>query len=134
MNEELHPVINPHPPFPFPQIGYQDQFEMDPIRIDPVIDTMIRFDPITIHITGIRLLRTEAPVDKDLLDPGCPKCIYSSAKPFSTTTDGAGCIRTGFLFPRVSPDDPLAVARPLPGQGPESHDLYHLRNKWHCQY
>jgi hypothetical protein len=60
----------------------QDQLEIDPVRIDPVIDAVVGLNPIAIDIARIRLLRTETAVDVNLLDAGCPKGADGGTEPF----------------------------------------------------
>jgi hypothetical protein len=64
MDEEFDTVIHPHPPLPLPHLRNENQFEVDPIRIDPIINIVVRLDPITVHISRIGLVRAEAPVDE----------------------------------------------------------------------
>ena len=82
MDEKLKAVVGPHPPLPLPHLRDRDQFEVDPIRIEAIVYARIRLDPIAVDIARIRFLRTEAPVDIDLLDPGFPKRADGGAKPF----------------------------------------------------
>jgi len=51
----------------------QDQFEVDPVRIEPVVDIGIRLYPVAVNITGIRLFRAKAPVNIDLPNACIPK-------------------------------------------------------------
>jgi hypothetical protein len=75
MDEEFDTVIRPHTPLPLPQLRYENHFEVDPIRIDPIINTVVRLDPITVHIARIGLLRAEAPVDEYFVNTGKPKML-----------------------------------------------------------
>ena len=75
MDEEFDTVIHPHPPLPLPLMLYENRFEVDPIRIDPIINTVVRLDPITVHIARIGLLGAETPVDEDVVNTSQPKCF-----------------------------------------------------------
>jgi hypothetical protein len=61
MNEEFDTLIHPHP---LPHMRYENHFKVDPIRIDPIINIVVRLDSITVHISQIGLVRAEAPVDE----------------------------------------------------------------------
>jgi hypothetical protein len=74
MDEEFDTVIHPHTPHPLPHMRYENHLEVDPIRIDPIINT----DPITVHIARIGLVRAEAPVDEYILNTSQPKCFDGS--------------------------------------------------------
>ena len=90
MNEELNSVVAPHPPLPLPYHWNQDQFEVDPVGIDAIIDALVGLNPIAVDITGIRLLRTEAAVDIDLFNTGRPKGLDGGAEsPQQPFDDGA---------------------------------------------
>jgi hypothetical protein len=67
---------------PLPYLRDKDPFEVDPIWIETVVDTRVRLDPIAIDIPRIGLLRTEAPVDVDLLNTRVPKRVDGDANPF----------------------------------------------------
>src|SRR5665647_1768491 len=82
MDKKLNAVVCPHPPLPLPYVRNKDQLEVGPIRIETIIDARVRLAPIAIDIPRIRLLRTEAAVDVDLLDPGIPKRVDGGTKPF----------------------------------------------------
>jgi len=73
MDKELHPVIRPHAPSPFPGRAHKDEREIDPVGIDSIVNIQIRFDPVAIYVPGIRLFRAEAAVDIDLFDARIPK-------------------------------------------------------------
>jgi hypothetical protein len=55
MNEEFDAVIRPHAPSPLPGRPNKDEREIGPIRIDPIVNIHIWFDPVAIYIAGIRL-------------------------------------------------------------------------------
>src|SRR5215471_18688633 len=89
MNEELNAMVSPHSRLPLPDMRNQEQFEVDPIGIDAIEDALVGLNPIAVDIPGIRLLRAEAAVDVDLLDPGCPERLNGGAEPLqqpSTTS------------------------------------------------
>jgi hypothetical protein len=67
-------------------LRYENHFEVDPIRIDPIIDTIVRLDPVTVHIARIGLVRAEAPVDEYVLNTGKPKCLDGSPQAFQEPT------------------------------------------------
>src|ERR1035437_39618 len=81
MNEEFNSVVAPHAPLPLPHERNQDQFKVDPVRIDAIIDAIVRLNPIAVDITGIWLLRTEAAVDVDFSNARRPKCLDGGAEP-----------------------------------------------------
>ena len=81
MNEELHPMVTPHAPLPLPYEGNQYQFEVDPVRIDAIIDALVGFDPLAVDIAGIWLLRAETAVDINLHNSGRPKSLNGGAEP-----------------------------------------------------
>src|ERR1035441_10366313 len=81
MNEEFNPMVTPHPPLPLPHERNQDQTEVDPIRVDAIIDALVGLNPVAVDITRIWLLRTEATVDIDLFDTGGPKSFDGGAEP-----------------------------------------------------
>ena len=74
MDEKLHAMIRPHPPLPFPNLRDENHLEIDPIRVDAIIHTVVRLDPVSVHIARIGLLRAEAPVDENVLNSSPPKC------------------------------------------------------------
>jgi hypothetical protein len=86
MDEEFDTVIHPHPPLPLPHMRYENHFEVDPIRIDPIINVVVRLDPITVHISRIWLVRAEASVDEYVLNTGTPKCLDGSPQAFQEST------------------------------------------------
>jgi hypothetical protein len=86
MDEEFDTVIHPHPPLPLPHMRYENHLEVDPIRIDPIINTVVRLDPITVHIARIGLVRAEAPVDEYVLNAGQPKCFDGNPQAFQEPT------------------------------------------------
>jgi hypothetical protein len=81
MNEKLNAMVCPHSPLPLSHLRNQDQLEIDPVRVDTIVNALVGLDPIAIDVTGIRLLRTEAAVDVDLLDAGCPKGFDGGVEP-----------------------------------------------------
>ena len=84
MDEEFDTVIHPHPPLPLPHMWYENHFEVDPIRIDPIINTVVRLDPITVHIARIGLVRAEAPVDEYVLNTSQQNALTAARKPFKS--------------------------------------------------
>lgn len=82
MDEKLNALVDLHSRLPFPHKRSQDQLEIDPVGIDAIIDSVIGLNPITIDISGIWLLGTEAVVDVDLLNPGRPKRLNGPTEPF----------------------------------------------------
>src|SRR5260370_19208348 len=86
MDEEFDTVIHPHPPFPLQLIWYENHFEVDPIRIDPIINTVVRLDPITVDIARIGLLRAEAPVDQYLVNASHPEYFHGSPQALQEPT------------------------------------------------
>jgi hypothetical protein len=78
MDKEFHAVVRPHPPLPLPNMRDENQLEIYPIRIDAIVYAIVRLDPVTVHISGIRLLGAEASVDKNVFDTGRPKCSDGS--------------------------------------------------------
>src|SRR6202163_371744 len=86
MDEEFDPVVPPHPPLPLPHLRNENQFEVDPIRIDPIINIVVRLNPIAIHIARVGLLRAEAPVDEYLLNTSQPKCFDGGPQAFQEPT------------------------------------------------
>jgi hypothetical protein len=45
MNEELNAVIDPHSPN-FLGMGNQNRLEVDPVRIDAIMDTLVGLNPV----------------------------------------------------------------------------------------
>src|SRR5579872_4607154 len=86
MDEEFDTVIYPHPPLPIPHMRYENHLEVDPIGINPIINTVVRLDPITVHIARIGLVRAEAPVDEYVLNTGQPKCFDGGPQAFQEPT------------------------------------------------
>lgn len=86
MDEEFDTVIHPHPPLPLPHLRYESHFEVNPIRIDPIIDIVVRLDPITVHIARIGLLCAEAPVNEYVLNTSQPKCFEGRPQAFQEPT------------------------------------------------
>src|SRR5580700_10676168 len=82
MDEEFDAVIRPHPPPPLPHMRYENHFEVDPIWIDPIINTVVRLDPVTVYIARIGLLSAETPVDEDVVNTGQPKCFDGGPQAF----------------------------------------------------
>jgi hypothetical protein len=73
MDKELHAVICPHPPLLLPNMGHKNHLEIYPIRIDSIVYIVVRFYPVSVHVTRIGLLRAEDSVDKNVLDTSRPK-------------------------------------------------------------
>ena len=124
MDEEFDTLIHPHPPLPLPHMRYENHFEVDPIRIDPIINIVVRLDPITVHISRIGLLRAEAPVDIYVLNTGKPKYFDGGPQAFQEPTPSRSGTRTGFLFLPVLLDDYQAAGHPWSGRKPGSHHLH----------
>jgi hypothetical protein len=64
-------------------VGNEHKFEIDPVGIDTIIDAFIRFNPIAIDITRIRLLSTEASVNVDFSNPGPQKLSTATRSPLN---------------------------------------------------
>jgi hypothetical protein len=86
MDEEFDTVIHPHPPLPLLHLRHENHFEVDPIRIDPIINVVVRLDPITVHIARIGLLSAKTPVDEYVLDTSQSKCFDGSPQAFQEPT------------------------------------------------
>jgi hypothetical protein len=84
MDEEFHAVIGPHPPLPLPNMWDQNHLKIDPIGIDPIVYTIVRLDPVTVHITGIGLLSAEAPVDEYASMPTAQNALTAVCSPFKS--------------------------------------------------
>ncbi len=128
MDEEFHAVICPHPPFPLPNVRNENHFEIDPIRIDPIIYTVIRFDPVSVHITRIGLLRAEASVDENVLNTSGPKCFDGGTQAFQQPTPTRSESEpASYFFQRC----PMITGRQgrWPDRKPESHYLHNRRDK-----
>src|SRR5262249_34795330 len=81
MDEEFdHPVISPHAPLPFPNALSQHQCEIDPVRVDSLVDSRIRLNPIPVDVTRIRFLGTETPVNVDLHNTCLPERLDGGAE------------------------------------------------------
>jgi hypothetical protein len=78
--EEFDTVLDPHSPLPLPHMRHKDEFEVDPVRVDAFINIRIRFDPVAIDVARVRLLRTEAPIKENLLDPSSPERLEGGTK------------------------------------------------------
>ena len=63
---------------------YENQFEVDPMRIDPIINTLVRLDTITVHIARIGLLRAETAVDEYASIPASQNASTAAHKPFKS--------------------------------------------------
>ena len=82
MDEELYAVVHPHSPFPHPSPPHRYEFEVNPIRVDTLVDAVVRFDPVAVDITRIRFLRAEASVNENLLHARRPKRLDGGTKSF----------------------------------------------------
>jgi hypothetical protein len=82
MDEEFDTVIHPHPPLPLPHMRYQNHFEVDPIRIDPIIDIVVRLDPINVHISRIGLSMRKLPSMNMSSIPASQYALTAARKPF----------------------------------------------------
>jgi hypothetical protein len=78
MDKEFHAMICPHSPLASPNMWNENHVKIYPIRIDPIVHTIVRFDPVPVHIPRIRLIGAEASVDKNILDTSRPKCSDGS--------------------------------------------------------
>ena len=54
MDKEFDAMIRPHPPSPLPGCSNKDRPEIDPVRIDSIVNIRIWFHPVAVHIAGIR--------------------------------------------------------------------------------
>src|SRR5579863_5287551 len=86
MDEKFHAVICPHPPLPLPHLRHENHLEVDPIRIDPIINVVVRLDPIAVHIARIGLLSAKTPVDEYVLNTSQPKCFDGRPQSFQEPT------------------------------------------------
>ncbi|MBL8241768.1 MAG: hypothetical protein JNM66_30370 [Bryobacterales bacterium] len=82
MNEELDAVIGPHSPLVFPEMRDWDAFKIDPVGIDPVIDSIVGFDPVTIDILWIPFCGAETAVNEYLLNASGPEGLERLPEPF----------------------------------------------------
>ena len=60
----------------------ENRLKINPIKIDPIVYTIVRFDPVSIHIAWIGLLGAEASVDINIFDASRPKCSDGSPQAF----------------------------------------------------
>ena len=90
MDEEFHPLLGPHSPLPHPCLRNEHELEVDPVRVNAFVNIRIRFDPVPIDIARVWLLGAKAPVNVNLLDPGCPKRRERGAKALQQTIDAEG--------------------------------------------
>src|ERR1039457_345456 len=81
MDKKLNAMVGPHSPLPLSNVRNKNQLEVDPVRIDAIIDARVGLNPIAIDITRIRLLRTEAAVNVDFLNAPRPKSFDGGAEP-----------------------------------------------------
>src|SRR3954469_3096552 len=86
MDEKLRAVIRPHPPLPFPNLRDQNQLEIDPIRVDAIINAVVRLDPISVHIAWIGFLRAETSVDEYVLNASRPKRRHGDSQSLQKPT------------------------------------------------
>jgi hypothetical protein len=82
MDEKLDTVIGPHTRLPFPNLRDQRHLEIDPIRVDAIIDADVRLDPVSIHIARIEFLPAEASIDENVFNPSTPKFSDCEPQPF----------------------------------------------------
>src|SRR5580700_7092978 len=119
MDEEFDTVIRPHPPPPLPHMRYENHFEVDPIWIDPIINAVVRLDPITVHIARIGLLRAETPVDEYVLNTGKPKCFDGGPQAFQDPTPSRSEPEPASYFFQCCP---MITGRQRPGGRVESRN------------
>src|SRR5262249_42355431 len=81
MDEKLDAVIHPHPPLPFPNLRHQNHLEIDPVGIDAIIHAVVWFDPVSVHVARIGLLRAKASINEYVLDAGRPKSRHRDSQP-----------------------------------------------------
>ncbi len=86
MDEKLHSVIRPHPPLPFANLRDQNHFKIDPIRIDAIVHSLVRLDPVSVHIAWIGLLRAKASVDENVFNTSRPKRSNCGPQAFQKPT------------------------------------------------
>jgi hypothetical protein len=83
MDEEFDTVIHPQSPLlPLPNMRYENHFELDPSRIEPIINIVVRLDPITVHIARIGLLCADASVDEYVINASYPKRRHRGSQSF----------------------------------------------------
>src|SRR5205823_883501 len=75
-------MISPHPTLPFPGRLCQDGCEIDPIRVDPLVNLRIGLNPIAVDVAWIRLLCTKTPADVDLYNARGPERVHGGAESF----------------------------------------------------
>ena len=80
MDKEFDAVIRPHAPSPLPGRPDKHGREIDPEWSDSIVDIQIWFNPIAVHIAGIRFLGAKTAVNIDLLDARFPKRLYGNAQ------------------------------------------------------
>src|ERR1700730_14032140 len=119
MDEEFDTVIHPHSPLPLPHLRYENHFEVDPIRIDPIIDAVVRLDPITVHIARIGLVRAEPPVDEYVLNTSQQKCFDGSPQAFQEPTPSRSEPEPASYFFQCCP---MITGRQRPGGRVESRN------------
>jgi hypothetical protein len=73
MNEKLNAMLRPHSPLPLAHMRNENQLEIDPVRIDAIIDAFVGLNPVAIDVSGIRSLGAKTTIDIDIRDPGHPK-------------------------------------------------------------
>ena len=119
MDEKLHAVIRLHPPFPLPNLRDQNHLEIDPIRIDAIINPVVRLNPIFVHIAGIGFLAAEAPVDEYVLNAGRPKSRHRGSHSLQQPTAPRREAETASYFFQCCP---MITRRECPGGGIEIRD------------
>lgn len=80
MNKELNAVIRPHSPSPLRGCPNKDRSEVDPVGIDSIVDVQVWFDPVAVHVAGIRFLGAKTAVNINLLDPCIPKHLHGETQ------------------------------------------------------
>ena len=86
VDEKLDAVLGPHPPLQFSKARDQDQFEIDPVGIDPLINLFVGFDPIAVYVAGIGFVSAEATVDENISNTGLPESRHGFSQPSQQPT------------------------------------------------
>src|ERR1700730_13124810 len=120
MDEEFDTVIHPHPPLPLPHMRYENHLEVDPVSIDPIINIVVRLDPIAIHIARIELLRARTPDEKDVVNTSQPECFDGGPQAFQEPTPSRSEPEPASYFFQCCP---MITGRQRPGGRVESR--YH---------
>jgi hypothetical protein len=81
MDEEFDTVI-PH--IRFRTCRYESHFEVNPIRIDPIINVFVRLDPITVHIARISFSVQKLPSMNMSSIPASQNASTAARRPFKS--------------------------------------------------